>query len=197
MRIDPKKVAINYAKVNLPPPLIRIEKQCTAREKTETLDQFYGRMNTCESQIDYFGIYNTYQEKDPLIRYTEMIGRSQDKSRTSESSLSTEIRCYTFDSNKLDPRQDDFNKSVDWLSTRIQCVPVVLSDRYKFWFESLESESRLSNIELNSRKRWKSRRMFEEWQMKIMQKYFLNVNLFPRNLEVDELCLQTNLGKKL
>ena len=195
--MDPKEVAMNYAKVNPPPPLIRIEKQCFAREKTETSHQFYDGMNTCESKIKFFGIYKKFQEERQFNRCMEMIGRSQDKSRTSESPLSIEIRCYKFDSNNLDPWQDDFNKSADWLSTRIQCVPVVLSDSYKFWFESSESENRLSNSELKSRKRWKSRTVFEEWQMKIMQDYFLNVNSLPRNSEVDELCSRTNLDKKV
>ena len=195
--MDPKEVAMNYAKVNPPPPLIRIEKQCFAREKTETSHPFYDGMNTCESKIKFFGIYKKFQEERQFNRCMEMIGRSQDKSRTSESPLSTESRCYKFDSNNLDPRQDDFNKSADWLSTRIQCVPVVLSDCYKFWFESSESENRLSNSELKSRKRWKSRTVFEEWQMKIMQDYFLNVNSLPRNSEVDELCSRTNLDKKV
>ena len=93
--MDPKEVAMYYAKVNPPPPLIRIEKQCFDREKTEILDQFYEGMNTCESKMEYIGIYNKFQEEGPLIGCTEMIGRSQDKSRTSESPLSPASRIVT------------------------------------------------------------------------------------------------------
>ena len=54
--MDLKEVAIHYAKVNPPPPFIRIEKRCFDREKTETLDQFGEGMNTCKKKTDYFGL---------------------------------------------------------------------------------------------------------------------------------------------
>ena len=195
--MDPKEVAMYYAKVNPPPPLIRIEKQNFAIEKTETSDQFYERMNTCKSKIDYFGIHTKSLEEKPFIGCKEMLSRSQDKSHILESAVSSEIRSLKLDSNTLNQRQFEFNNPPDLLWTRTQSIPVVLSDSYNFLFESSKSEIRLSNIELKSRKRWKSRTVFEEWQMKIMQDYFLNVNSFPRNSEVDELCLQTNLDKKV
>ena len=195
--MDPKEVAMYYAKVNPPPPLIRIEKQYFARENPETSYQFDERMNTCKSKIDYFGIHTKSLEEKPFIGCKEMLSRSQDKSHILESAVSSEIRSLKLDSNTLNQRQFEFNKPPDLLWTRTQCVPFVLSDTYALLYESSGAESGLSNIELKSRKRWKSRTVFEEWQMNIMQDYFLNVNSFPRNSEVDVLCSKTNLDKKV